>query len=86
MQFTVDFLRNDEYDREVSVRQVGTSRWANIYELIFEHEGKLYSTDFRRGTGDSGECPWEYEKGTDLIECPEVEPYEVKVTKYRVKQ
>ena len=83
MKFTIDFLREEAIDNAVHTEEVAKSRWANVYAIVFEHEGKLCGTSYRRGTGDSGECPWEYEEGMDEEECPEMEAYEVTVTKYR---
>jgi len=83
MKFTAEFLREVDMLHE---EKVGTSRWAIEYEGVFEHEGKLYGTGYRRGTGDEGERPWEYLKATDEVECPEMEKYEKTVVSYRVKK
>lgn len=64
----------------VQNEECGGSRWANIYELVIKKDDKFWQTDYRLGTGDEGERPWEY---IDEVEFEEVEPYEVTVVKYR---
>ena len=61
---------------------IDTSRWSEHHELIFEKDGKLYSTSYSRGaTEQQDESPFEYDP--DEIECTEVEAYEKTVTEYR---
>lgn len=61
---------------------IDTSRWSIRYSMIFKFEDKFFSTAYSVGATESqDERPYEYEG--DLIECIEVEPYEVTVTKYR---
>lgn len=65
----------------LATEATGESRWAIIYTATFKFKGKYYQMEYRRGTGDSGESPFEYHDGP--VECVEVEPYEVAVIKYR---
>lgn len=46
-------------------------RWSIIYEIIFEYEGKFYSTHYSGGATEcQDEQPWEFE---EEVECVEVE-------------
>lgn len=67
----------------ISTEEIDTSRWANIYVCTFKYQDKFYQFEYRQGTGDSGERPFEYDDEDKPIDCVEVEPYEVTVTKYR---
>ena len=61
-----------------------TSRWSVHHTMIFKHNGKYYLAGYSEGATEiQDESPFEYEP--DMIECPEVEPVEVTVTEYRVK-
>lgn len=73
----------EKMDREFRVRDeiTDTTRWSTHHELIFKHDGKLYSATYSRGaTEQQDERPWD---GEDEIECTEVEAYEKTVTDYR---
>ncbi len=62
--------------------QIDSSRWSIHYYMVFEYDGKCYESTFSRGATESqDERP--YDDEGDLIECQEVEAYEVIVTKYR---
>ena len=65
-------------DRE----HTGTSRWANIYQLTFKYADRYYAVHYRQGTGDEGERPFEHDP--DWIECVEVKPVEITVTRYEL--
>ena len=90
MKFTVAFLKDTKWGdgaKVVEDEPTGdTSRWADYHSMVFEHEGKLYGTEYRRGTGDSGERPWEFEKDEEEVECPEMVAVQVTVTKYVEKR
>lgn len=59
---------------------VETSRWSEIHELVFEHEGKFWETSYSVGlTEYQDESPWEFE---DEIKCTEVELKEVMVKQW----
>lgn len=61
---------------------IENSRWSILHGLIFAYDGTLYETSYSVGaTENQDESPFEYDD--DEIECHEVEPYEVTVTKYR---
>jgi hypothetical protein len=61
-------------------RIIDTSRWSNIYEIIFEYEGRHYKTTYSEGaTERQDESPWEYD---DDVECVEVEKKLVQVEKW----
>ena len=69
----------DLYGHAVKVREIcGNSRWSIDYYLVFEHEGKFYSTTYKRGATECQEVDW-----PKSFECKEVEPYQESVTKYR---
>lgn len=88
MLFKKEFLLEIGIDRNIEVIEeeiTNQSRWSTHYRVVFKWEGKFYETHFSRGSTEcQDESPYEYED--DDIECPEVEPYEVTVTKYRVKK
>jgi hypothetical protein len=64
----------------------GKSRWCDLHTIVFvdNSSGKFYRGDYRTGsTENSDERPWEYQKEVNFYE---VEPYDVTVTKFRVKE
>lgn len=65
---------------EIQTKTVDTTRWGTIHELIFKWEDKYYSVRYET-------VP---ENGIQLygntIECTEVEPKQVTVTKYVPKE
>ena len=71
----------DDESTHLSYREVGRSRWAMEYELVFKRDDKLWAVVYRRGTGDEGETPFEHDG--DNIACTEVEEYEVTKKAYR---
>lgn len=76
-QNLLSILDGDEsLGKVIENEHVGRSRWTIQYELIFEKDGKFYSTVYSVGATESqDESPWEYDG--DEIECTEV----CKVTK-----
>lgn len=63
---------------------IDTTRWSHIYERVYKDldSGKYYTTSYSTGATEcQDESPYEYDG--DEIELIEVEPYEVKVIKYR---
>ena len=83
--FTKDFLVDDldlpDNDDIVKLRKmIDTSRWSILYSLVFEYEGKFYSTHYSVGATESqDEGPWEFE---DNVECTEVVEQEYVATKW----
>jgi len=74
MLFTKEFLQ-EAIDDPVEESIVETSRWAILYEAIFEHEGKYYRTNYRRGATEmQDEQPYEHDDAE--IECVEVKKVE----------
>lgn len=66
-------------------RYIESTRWSKVNELIFEFEGKLYSTTYSYGaTEQQDEMPFQY--ADDTIECFEVEPVEKIIVDYRYKE
>lgn len=64
----------------VSDEITGNSRWSIHHEMIFKHDGKIYSADYSKGaTEQQDESPWEYETE---VEAKEVKAVEVTITKY----
>lgn len=90
MKFKAEFLKRglwediseDESFEIISDEISDTTRWSELHDLVFMHNGKLYETDYSCGlTEMQDESPFEY--ADDEIECPEVEAYEKTVTAYR---
>lgn len=68
--------RDENVGKIIKDELVGRSRWSVQYELIFEKDGKFYSTVYSTGASETqDESPWEYDE--EEIECTEVH----KVTK-----
>lgn len=45
-------------------------RWSVVHQIVFEHEGKFYQTEYSVGaTEKQDEGPWEYD---DEVECEEL--------------
>lgn len=64
---------------------IDTSRWSNIYEMVFTFEGKFYSTKYSTGATEyQDESPFEY--SPDQVECVEVVPVEKTVIVYEPKE
>jgi hypothetical protein len=64
----------------------GKSRWSIMHDVIFMDNitGKYYKGDYSVGATESqDESPWEYVKEVTFTE---VEPYNVTVVKYKVKE
>lgn len=78
----------EDYDDSYEVIErelIDTSRWSNIYSMVFKFKGKYYRTSYSVGaTEQQDEEPYEY--GPDSIECDEVEPVEVTVIQYQEKK
>lgn len=76
--------KGEEYDgfKYVAIIDRGKSRWESQHTFIFEYEGKLWGSDYSVGlTEQQDTCPWDYNEPVAY----EVEPYEVKIIKYRKK-
>ena len=76
----------EDYDDTIwgvtEVNLVESSRWSLIYEMIFQYDGKFYKTSYSRGATEcQDERPYEYD--SDVIECAEVQPVQVTVTKWK---
>lgn len=75
-------LGDDGIYRVMINDQIDTTRWSVIFNMVFKHNNKYYETSYSRGaTEQQDESPYEHDE--DEIECPEVEPYKVELTKYR---
>lgn len=76
VKFKKDFIEN-ELNLPYSAMEdsiIDTSRWSIHHKIIFEYEGKFYSTYYSEGATEcQDEVPWEYE---DEIECVEVHQVE----------
>lgn len=80
MKFTKEYLQDFD-GKTISDEIYDSSRWSNHYERIFEHEGKFYRTQYSMGaTEQQDEHPYEYDE--EEIECEEVFPIQVTITKY----
>ena len=63
---------------------IGTSRWSIFHWIVFEYQGKYYSTEYSEvATESQDESPWEDD---DEVECTEVEEKEVMVKKWVAKE
>jgi hypothetical protein len=88
MKFRKDDLRMLAWEEEpegfelVESELIGHGRWSLNYEQVFMFDGKFYRTIFSKGaTEQQEERPYDYEP--DEIECDEVEPFEMVITRYR---
>jgi hypothetical protein len=55
----------------ISHELVDNTRWALVYDIIFQHDGKFYKTSYSKGaTEQQDQQPWDNE---DEVECIEVE-------------
>lgn len=63
---------------------IGSGRWHEHMEGVFEYEGKHYMIGWSEGLTENqeNEGPWYYQS---VVECPEAEKYEVVKTEWRVK-
>ncbi|MCF4099796.1 hypothetical protein [Maritalea mediterranea] len=60
---------------------VDTSRWSNIYDLVFEWQGSFYRTSYSVGATEmQDEQPFEYADAE--VECFEVAPKVISKTIY----
>jgi hypothetical protein len=79
-------LLEDQSEAEfISNRLTGNGRWALDYELLFRVDDKVYLANYQRGATEYQET-YPFENDGNWVNCIEMEPYEVTVTKYRVKQ
>lgn len=80
--FSKDYLM-DELDlpyTAISDKIIDTSRWSVLHKIVFEDNGKFYSTTYSVGATEmQDERPWEYQT---KVECTEVELKEVIVKKW----
>jgi len=79
-----DISEEDMEEDEITVvekKLIDTSRWSNIYNLIFSFRRKFYQTGYSVGaTEQQDERPFEYAE--DEVECKEVVPVEKTITIY----
>lgn len=77
---TKDLLDLDLPDEAVHEEIIDSTRWSNIYEIVFEHDGSFWQTTYSCGaTEQQDEGPWEYE---DEVDCLQVEKRQVTVEKW----
>ena len=80
----VDLLNEDSTDLEIVEDTIqDTSRWSIRYLLVFKEiaSNKFYSVGYSRGATEyQDEGPFEFDP--EEIECYEVEPTEVMITKF----
>jgi len=81
-EFSRDFLREElelPYNA-LEERIIANTGWSNIYEIVFEYEGKFYMTNyFCSATGMQDEISWNYLK---TVKCTEVEIKDVVVKQW----
>jgi len=75
MKFDKTELLDAIYDESdilfnVNITEIGSSRWANVYKMVFRYQDSFFQIEYRQGTGDEGERPFEHDD--DKIECSEV--------------
>lgn len=85
MKFTRQFLR-EALEDAVYDEQVDSNRWESLHEMVFEHEGKMYRAEYRRGLTEYQDTYPFDSNHDDEIECPEVEQVQVTTTEWRVKK
>lgn len=82
MKFKKSYLINElglPYSAMVD-KIIDTSRWSIHHEIVFEHQGKFYQTEYSEGATEmQDESPWEYD---DEVDCVEVELKPVQVMKW----
>jgi len=60
---------------------VDTTRWSNIYEMVFKHNDNYYKVSYSEGATEcQEESPFEYEP--DMVDCIQVYPREKTVIVY----
>lgn len=70
----------DTWEAVTDAEMVDQRRWVTIFEQVFKSpEGKYFEISWERGST-------EYQESDAPPYMVEVEPYEVTVTKYRVKK
>ena len=70
-----ELLDADVIDSPITETIVEHSRWAVVYEIVFEYEGEFWRTLYSRAaTENQDEIPWQYKKE---VECTKVELKEV---------
>ncbi|WP_211750085.1 hypothetical protein [Paenibacillus sp. Marseille-Q4541] len=82
MKFKKSYLVNElDLPSSAMVDKItGTSRWSVYHEIVFEHQGKFYQTEYSVGTTEmQDESPWKYD---DEVDCVEVELKPVQVMKW----
>jgi hypothetical protein len=91
MKFPAEFLTDliwlkegEDYrgTRCVQNKLVDTTRWAEVWQLVFEHEGKYYKTFYELPATEmqEGIDPFDdYEE----VNCVEVHPHPVTIIEYR---
>jgi hypothetical protein len=82
-EFMQDMVWEDNPDTTVIEDTIeDTSRWSEHHRVIFEYEGKFYSSYYSKGlTEYQDESP--YENDSDEIECAEVHQVEEMVKVWR---
>lgn len=78
----LEILYGDSEEGAVVLDEIsGTSRWSVHHHLVFDFEGKLYSTTYSVGaTEQQDERPWEYDG--DQIECTQMRTIQRLTTDY----
>ena len=83
-QFLKDLIYGDCEDyiaEKISDDIISHERWTVVHRMVFKTGGKFYVINYGDGaTEQQDQSPFEYEP--DPIECVEVEPKEVTITKY----
>jgi len=83
MKFTPEQLEDKMYKSGGMVEDkiIGHRRWSVTHSLVFEHDGKLYHTNYDAPATENQDCdPWGWR---EEIECPEVVPVQELVTVYK---
>lgn len=87
MKFTKHFLMEElglPYENTLVDNIIDTTRWSEIHEIVFAHDGKFYQTTYSQGLTElQDESAWEMEND---IDCDEVELKEVTVMKWVLKK
>ena len=87
ISFQADVLRDLAYDDAPDEYQVienvlvGHSRWSLQYRMVFMFGDLFFQTHYNKGATEmQDESPYEYD--SEMVECLQVRPKLVEVTKY----
>lgn len=86
MLFDREFLidRIEGHESRIEDCFLELRRWYLVFKMVFEHEGKFYSSVYRVPATEHQEVE-PYQEHLTEIECPEVFPVKETITVYKTK-